>query len=80
MVDQTKLRRIMKETREWQRERLSAMRSKDQEKASELNQKICIHEQDVNGDDADEHKTHDDYFCAINLDILSCCLSFSPIR
>lgn len=39
MVDQTKLKRIMKETRSWQKERMSAMRSKDQEKISELNKK-----------------------------------------
>ena len=39
MVDQTKLKRIMKETRSWQKERMSAMRSKDQEKINELNKK-----------------------------------------
>ena len=39
MVDQTKLRRIMKETRAWQKERMAAMRSKDQAKAAELNKK-----------------------------------------
>ncbi len=32
MVDQTKLKRIMKETRAWQKERMRAMRSKDQAK------------------------------------------------
>jgi len=30
MVDQVKLKRIMKETRSWQKERMSAMRAKDQ--------------------------------------------------
>ena len=32
MVDQTKLKRIMKETRGWQKERMAAMRAKDQAK------------------------------------------------
>jgi len=39
MVDQTKLRRIMKETRSYQKERMKAMRSKDQAKITELNKK-----------------------------------------
>ena len=39
MVDQTKLKRIMKETRSWQKERMAAMRSKDQTKMNELNKK-----------------------------------------
>ena len=39
MVDQTKLKRIMKETRGWQKERMAAMRAKDQAKTSELNKK-----------------------------------------
>ena len=39
MVDQTKLQRIMKETRSWQKERMAAMRSKDQTKMNELNKK-----------------------------------------
>jgi len=39
MVDQTKLKRIMKETRSWQKERMTAMRSKDQAKITELNKK-----------------------------------------
>ncbi len=39
MVDQTKLKRIMKETRAWQKERMAAMRSKDQAKTAELNKK-----------------------------------------
>jgi len=39
MVDQVKLKRIMKETRAWQKERMAAMRSKDQAKAAELNKK-----------------------------------------
>ncbi len=39
MVDQTKLTRIMKETRAWQKERMSAMRSKDQAKINELGKK-----------------------------------------
>ncbi len=39
MVDQTKLKRIMKETRAWQKERMKAMRSKDQAKTAELNKK-----------------------------------------
>ena len=39
MVDQTKLRRIMKETRTFQKERMKAMRSKDQTKITELNKK-----------------------------------------
>jgi len=39
VVDQTKLNRIMKETKTWQKERMSAFRSKDQEKILELNKK-----------------------------------------
>jgi len=39
MVDQVKLKRIMKETRGWQKERMAAMRSKDQAKTAELNKK-----------------------------------------
>ena len=39
MIDQTKLKRIMKETRAYQKEKMSAMRAKDQAKMSELNKK-----------------------------------------
>ncbi len=39
MVDQVKLRRIMKETRGWQKERMAAMRAKDQAKVAELGKK-----------------------------------------
>lgn len=39
MVDQTKLKRIMKETRGWQKERMAAMRAKDQAKIAELGKK-----------------------------------------
>ena len=39
MVDQVKLKRIMKETRGWQKERMAAMRSKDQAKTAELSKK-----------------------------------------
>ena len=39
MVDQTKLKRIMKETHAWQKERMTAMRSKDQGKINDLNKK-----------------------------------------
>ncbi len=39
MVDQTKLKRIMKETRGWQKERMAAMRAKDTAKAAELGKK-----------------------------------------
>ena len=39
MVDQVKLKRIMKETRAWQKERMAAMRSKDQAKMNELSKK-----------------------------------------
>ena len=39
MVDQVKLKRIMKETRAWQKERMSAMRAKDQAKIAELGKK-----------------------------------------
>ena len=71
MIDQTKLRRIMKETRAWQKERISAMRAKDQSKTNELNKKICLHEQNVYGDNADEHEAGDDYICAPDIDLLS---------
>jgi len=39
MVDQVKLKRIMKETRGWQKERMAAMRAKDQAKINELGKK-----------------------------------------
>ena len=39
MVDQVKLKRIMKETRAWQKERMAAFRSKDEAKTAELNKK-----------------------------------------
>ncbi len=39
MVDQSKLKRIMKETRGWQKERMAAMRAKDQAKINELGKK-----------------------------------------
>ena len=39
MVDQVKLQRIMKETRGWQKERMAAMRAKDQAKMNELGKK-----------------------------------------
>jgi uncharacterized membrane protein (DUF106 family) len=39
MVDQVKLKRIMKETKGWQKERMAAMRSKDQTKIAELSKK-----------------------------------------
>ena len=39
MVDQVKLKRIMKETRAYQKERMAAMRAKDDEKTAKLNQK-----------------------------------------
>jgi len=39
MVDQVKLKRIMKETRAWQKERMAAMRAKDQAKTDQLNKK-----------------------------------------
>ena len=39
MVDQVKLKRIMKETKAWQKERMAAMRAKDQAKVAELGKK-----------------------------------------
>jgi len=39
LVDSVKLKRIMKETRTWQKERMKAFRSKDQNKIGELNKK-----------------------------------------
>ena len=39
MVDQTKLKRIMKETRAWQKERMAAFRSKDQARIANANKK-----------------------------------------
>lgn len=38
-IDRVKLQRIMKETRSWQKERMAAFRSKDQEKIASLNKK-----------------------------------------
>ena len=39
LVDQVKLKRIMKETRAWQKERMAAFKKKDNEKIAELNKK-----------------------------------------
>jgi len=39
LVDRVKLKRIMKETRAWQKERMAAFRAKDQEKIASLNKK-----------------------------------------
>jgi len=39
LVDQVKLRRIMKETRAWQKERMAAFRSKDLQKQADLGKK-----------------------------------------
>jgi len=39
MVDQDKLKRIIKETKGWQKERMAAMRAKDQAKIAELGKK-----------------------------------------
>jgi len=39
LVDQVKLKRIMKETRAWQKERMTAFRSKDQDRIANLNKK-----------------------------------------
>jgi len=39
LVDQSKLKRIMTETRAWQKERMAAFRAKDQEKIANLNKK-----------------------------------------
>ena len=39
LVDRVKLKRIMKETKAWQKERMAAFRSKDQEKIASMNKK-----------------------------------------
>lgn len=39
LVDQDKLKRIMKETKAWQKERMAAFKAKDMEKQAELNKK-----------------------------------------
>jgi len=39
VVDQKKMNRMANETKNWQKERMSAMRSKDQQKITELNKK-----------------------------------------
>jgi len=39
LVDRVKLKRIMKETKAWQKERMAAFRSKDQEKIASLSKK-----------------------------------------
>ncbi len=39
MVDQVKLKRIMKETKAWQKERMAAFRSKDEKKQADLSKK-----------------------------------------
>ena len=39
MVDQDKVKRLLRETRAWQKERMAAFKTKDQEKTAELNKK-----------------------------------------
>ena len=39
MTDQNKTRRLMKETKAWQKERMAAFRAKDQDKINEINKK-----------------------------------------
>jgi len=39
LIDRVKLKRIMKETKAWQKERMAAFRSKDQERIANLNKK-----------------------------------------
>ena len=39
MIDQIKMKRIMKETRTWQKAKMTAMRAKDESKMNELNKK-----------------------------------------
>ena len=39
IVDQNKLKRLMRETKAWQKERMAAFRAKDQEKIDEINKK-----------------------------------------
>ena len=41
VVDQKKMKQMMNETNEWRKERMNAMRSKDNEKIIELNKKSC---------------------------------------
>ena len=71
MVDQTKLKRIMKETKGWQKERMAAMRSKDQAKSAELGKKSSYMNK-MSGDDANEYAPNDDYLCTSNSNLLSC--------
>ena len=39
MVDQNKIKKLLKDTRAWQKERIAAFKAKDQEKIDELNKK-----------------------------------------
>lgn len=39
MVDQNKVKKLLKDTRAWQKERIAAFKAKDQEKIDELNKK-----------------------------------------
>ncbi|MGB9003234.1 MAG: EMC3/TMCO1 family protein [Nitrosotalea sp.] len=39
MVDQNKVKKLLKDTRAWQKERITAFKAKDQEKIDELNKK-----------------------------------------
>src|SRR5574338_1449789 len=39
MTDQNKIRRLMKETKAWQKERMAAFRAKDQDRINEINKK-----------------------------------------
>ena len=71
MVDQVKLKRIMKETTWMAKRKNGCNEIKRSSKDCRTRKKIIIHEQNVNGDDADEYETYDDYICSFNFDILS---------
>ena len=70
LVDSVKLKRIMKETKTWQKARMAAFKSKDQAKIDELSKKIQVHEQNEHGDDADEHASNDDHNHSTVVDFL----------
>ena len=72
MVDQTKLKRIMKETKTWQKARMAAMRAKDQAKTAELGKKSSYMNKMSMEMIANEYATNDDYICTFNSNFLSC--------
>ena len=70
LVDSVKLKRIMKETKTYQKARMAAFKAKDEAKIAELSKKIHLHEQNEYGNDDDEYASNDDHHNSTTVDFL----------